>query len=66
MNPTILPPAMGKAYWAISLGEGKLWLQISCRPGEGWATPDYSCPRYVARVEQPNQFMGPVSQRYLF
>ena len=30
---------------ATGLGEGKLWIQTSYRPGEGWVLPDYSCLR---------------------
>ena len=29
---------------ATSLVEWKLWIQTSCRPGEGWALPGYSYP----------------------
>ena len=28
---------------AASLLVRKLWIQTSCRPGEGWVPPGYSC-----------------------
>ena len=31
---------------ATSQGEGKLWIQTSCRPREGWALSGYLCPRH--------------------
>ena len=39
------------------LGERNLWIQISCRPVEGWALPAYSCSRCATRIEpaRPNQ-----------
>ena len=43
---------------AASLGEGKLWIQTSCRPREKWAQPGYSCPRVVPL--RPNQVMETV------
>ena len=38
---------------ATSLEERKLWIQTSCRPGEGWASPNYSCPRHTTYVSSP-------------
>ena len=30
-----------------SLGEGKLRIQTSCEPGEGWDPPGYSYPIHI-------------------
>ena len=38
---------------AIGLGERKLWIQTSYRPGERWALPGYSCPRHATWVVPP-------------
>ena len=32
------------------LEEGNLWIQTSCRPGEGWALLGYSCPKHAIWV----------------
>ena len=42
-----------------SQGEEKLWIQTSCRPGEG-----YFCTRHTTWVAlgQPNQVIGPVKK----
>ena len=42
---------------ATGLGEGKLLIQTSCRSGEEWALPGYSCPRHAIWVV-PNQVIG--------
>ena len=52
---------------ASSLGEGKLWIQTSCRPEMEWTLPDYYCPRYSTWIASPwpNQVTGPVRDRIL-
>ena len=47
---------------ATSLGEGKLWIQTSCRVGERWDLPGYFCLRHTIGVAPPwpNQITGPV------
>ena len=43
----------------------ELWIHTSCRPGEGWALPDYTCPRCTRRVapQHLNQGTEPVNKR---
>ena len=45
-----------------NLGKGKLWIQTSCRPGEGWAQPGYFYPRHATWIVPPslNCFTGPM------
>ena len=45
---------------ATGLREGKLWIQI--RPGAGWATQSYFCPRPVALLRL-NKVAGTVNKR---
>ena len=53
MNSTIPPPVIvnSRTDWALgispNLGERKLWICTSCRPGEGWAPPGYSYSRHA-------------------
>ena len=62
MNPTILPPAIGKTVGqselfnrgiATYLGEGKFWIQTNYKPGEGWSPPGCSCPRHAPWIMLP-------------
>ena len=41
-----------------SLGEKKFWIQTSCRPGEGWALSNYSCPRHTTWIISPTTKPG--------
>ena len=52
---------------ASCLGEGMLWIQNSCRFGEEWALPGYSCLRHSTWVEplQSKQVMEPVREKFL-
>ena len=47
---------------ATDLGEGKLWIQPSYGPREGWISTSYFCPRHTTWVAplRPNQVTGPV------
>ena len=71
MNLTIFPEDMGKYYHrqsfftlgiATSLGDWKFWNQT--RPGEGWASSNYSCLRYATWVVYPwtNPVIGWVNE----
>ena len=46
---------------ATSLGEGKLWIQTTCRPGKGWSLPSHSCPRHTTLV---NGLMGHLKKQW--
>ena len=40
------------------LGEEKLWIQTSCRSGEGWALPGCSCLSHTTWVVSPTTKPG--------
>ena len=40
---------------AACVGNGKLWIQTSCRPGEGWALLGYSSPTHTTDVATYDQ-----------
>ena len=54
VNPTILLPFLDEyenrlgtwtLVWQLVDRKGKLWIQTSYIPGEGWALPSYLCPK---------------------